>query len=176
MAEVSEVPSSRYNMRRQSSSEVSKRPDQPGARLHELLASLVEVPEVDSPLRYSGRPVMSAIPSTLQPNTSSIGSTKEYVIHWVSLWNGTKSSPKAAPLLAFVEGLNLTFSGTFDCGFASTASAWQGHTSPRATPFNDVLSVGQMADRPSMRTPNKADTGIHVLPSASRDCVFRKSM
>lgn len=110
---------------------------------------------------------MSSIPSTSHPRTFSIGSIKEYVIHCVSLWNGTRSSPLAAAerLLFFSPGENLRFSGTalgLDEGLSARAS--QGHTSPSATPLSDEREAGQIVASPSMRTPKRLDTWIAVLP------------
>ena len=110
----------------------------------------------DKPLRYSGNPVISSTPSTDHPISLCTGSTRLYAIHPVSLWNGTYDSHSGR-------------SGW------ETASAGQGQTSPRETP-SSVCREGQMGERPSMRTVQRAAMWRYRVGPCNLDCPSRKSM
>ena len=116
-------------------------------RLHE--ASLPHARRcTHAPFLYSGSPVISSRPSNLHPNIFSIGSTRLYVVHPVSLWKGTSSSPVPSA-----------------CACAFSAS--HGQTSPRGTPLRVVRSWGQIGVRPVIRTCQRAARGTQrVAPSA----------
>jgi hypothetical protein len=98
---------------------------------------------------------MSSRPSNFHPNIFSIGSIRLYVVQPVSLWNGTSSSPSAAPLLF---------------------SASHGHTSPRGTPPSVVRSVGHIGVRPEMRTCQRAARGMRRVCPSTIDSDLRKSV
>jgi hypothetical protein len=111
----------------------------------------------DSPFRYSGRPVISSIPSNFQPNIFSIGSSRLYVVQPVSLWNGTKSFPSS----------ELSSGSEF-------LSEVHGQTSPSETPASDKRD-GQITESPVMRACQRAATGTTVFPSSTFDSFSRKS-
>lgn len=97
---------------------------------------------------------MNSIPSTFHPRILCMGSTRLYVIHPVSLWNGTSSSPSAIAV-----------------GFRAS----QGHTSPSETPPNDVRVFGQMGARPSMSADHSENMCTFRVDPSGFDSDSRKS-
>lgn len=83
-----------------------------------------------------------------------MGSTRLYVIHPVSLWNGTSSSPSATAV-----------------GF----SASQGHTSPSEIPPSVVRVLGQMGARPSMSADHSENIWTFRVDPSGFDSDSRKS-
>ena len=104
---------------------------------------------------------MSSRPSNFHPNTFSIGSMRLYVVHPVSLWNGTSSFPE----------LGLVLSAS-----ACSLSASHGQTSPRGTPPRVVRSWGQMGARPETRTCQRAARGTRRVGPSAMDSDSRKSV
>jgi len=108
---------------------------------------------------------MSSRPSNFHPNIFSIGSMRLYVVHPVSLWNGTSSSP----------GLRLSAAAAGE-GACAFSSASHGQTSPRGTPPNEVRSCGQIGARPETRTCQRAARGTRRLGPSAMDSDSRKSV
>lgn len=104
---------------------------------------------------------MSSRPSNLHPNVFSIGSTRLYVVHPVSLWKGTSSSPVPSSCVAACA-----------CSF----SASHGQTSPRGTPPRVVRSWGQIGARPVMRRCQRAARGTRRVAPSAMDSDSRKSV
>jgi len=100
---------------------------------------------------------MSSIPSNLQPNIFSIGSSRLYVVQPVSLWNGTKSSPSS----------NASLGNEF-------LSEVHGQTSPSEVPAS-VKRDGQMVESPVIRPCQRAAIGTTVFPSNVFDSFSKKS-
>lgn len=83
-----------------------------------------------------------------------MGSIRLYVIHPVSLWNGTKSSPSA-----------------LDDDF----KAPHGQTSPRETPPSVVRVAGQIGESPSIRAAQRGLILTRTAGPSLIDVVARKS-
>lgn len=107
-----------------------------------------------APFLYSGRPVISSIPLNLHLRIFSMGSIRLYVIHPVSLWNGTKSSPSACP---------------------SVVSTEHGHTSPSCTSPIECLA-GHIGAKPSSKTPHSDEIWTHRDEPSNFDSDSRKSV
>lgn len=106
---------------------------------------------------------MSSRPSNFHPNTFSIGSMRLYVVHPVSLWNGTSSSPGLRLKLVLSAGV-------------SAFSASHGQTSPRGTPPRVVRSWGQIGPRPETRTCQRDARGTRRVGPSAMDSDSRKSV
>lgn len=132
-----------------------------------------------SPFLYSGRPVMSSMPSTTHPSVVCSGTTRLYASHCVSLWNGTSVPPSScteAVATALEPGLNLIPAGGGDdtplvpepgavvVGCCSRVRALQGHTSPRGIPASDARA-GQIGVSPWMSTLKRDEMWIFRPPS-----------
>lgn len=100
---------------------------------------------------------MSSIPTNFQFIVLVIASITLYVIHWVSLWNGTRSSPSS------VEA-------------DSALRAEHGHTSPKETPASVTRDAGQTGLNPSIRTCHRAARGTALTEPWSLDSDSKKSM
>jgi hypothetical protein len=99
------------------------------------------------PFRYSGKPVISSIPTNRHLSFFSRTSTRLYVSHIVSLWNGTRLLLSSSVVLLI-------------------SSVGQGQTSPSETPPNERRD-GQIGLSPSMRANHRAEIGAVRTPSGS---------
>lgn len=100
---------------------------------------------------------MSSTPSNFQPNIFSMGSSRLYAVHPVSLWNGIKSSPSS----------NVSLGNEF-------LSEAHGQTSPSETPASDRRE-GQIAESPVISACQRAEIGTTVFPSKTFDSFCKKS-
>ena len=83
------------------------------------------------PFRYSGKPVNFSLPTIRQFRVRSRTSIKLYASHWLSLWNGTKSSPSPILIFQLLTSIKNTENGTL-----TSSSLFQGRARPDVSKTN----------------------------------------